>query len=83
MKAASVAWLVEAFTLAIGYWATTLMSFGIGTPEAWLPAASTSVVYTMPASASPAVTLVTTPFTFCSMLTGVTVTPADAKTCLA
>ena len=33
----------------------------------------------MPASASPAVTLVTTPFTFCSRLTGVTVTPAAVE----
>ena len=33
----------------------------------------------MPASASPAVTLVTTPRTFCSRLTGVTVTPAAVE----
>ena len=37
----------------------------------------------MPASASPAVTFVTTPFTFCSRLTGVTVTPAVSKICWA
>jgi len=48
-----------------------------------MEAALTSVMYTIPASASPAVTLVTTPFTFCSRLAGVTVTFAASRTCLA
>ena len=38
---------------------------------------------TMPASASPVVTLVTTPFTFCSKLTGVTETFAASRICFA
>ena len=76
MNAWSVSCNFDAFTLAIGYLATTLMLAGISTASALSPAALTSVMYTIPASASPAVTLVTTPFTFCSRLTGVIVTPA-------
>src|SRR6516165_7824782 len=51
----------------------------MGTPVALASLALTSVTYTMPASASPSVTLVTTPPTFCSSLTGLTVTPAFLK----
>src|SRR5215472_12831242 len=51
----------------------------MGTPVVLLPFASTSVTYTMPASASPRLTLVTTPPTFSSWLTGLTVTPAFLK----
>ena len=70
-------------TDAIGYLATTLMSSGMVTASALSPAAVTSVMYTIPASASPAVTFVTTPFTFCSWLTGVTVIFAASKICAA
>ena len=55
------------------------MSSGISTPSASSPAAVTSVTYTIPASASPEVTLVTTPRTFSSRLTGVTSTPAAVE----
>ena len=51
-------------------------SAGMGTPVALLSLALTSVTYTMPASASPSVTLVTTPPTLVSWLTGLTVTSA-------
>ena len=45
--------------------------------------ALTSVTYTMPASASPRVILVTTPPTLVSSLTGLTVTPAFLKMAVA
>src|ERR1700722_13371203 len=51
----------------------------MATPVVLLPFALTSVTYTMPASASPRLTLVTTPPTFCSWLTGLTVTSAFLK----
>ena len=51
----------------------------MATPAVLLPFALTSVTYTMPASASPRLTFVTTPPTFCSWLTGLTVTPAFLK----
>ena len=73
MKASPTSWFGDAATVAIGYSATTLMSAGMSTLSAASPAAMTSVTYTIPASASPAVTLVTTPRTFCSRLAGVTV----------
>ena len=57
------------------------MSAGISTLSAASPAAVTSVTYTIPASASPAVTLVTTPRTFCSRLAGVTATAAVSRIC--
>ena len=69
--------------MAIGYWAITLMLAGMATASALSDTACTSVTYTIPASASPAVTFVTTPPTFCSLLTGVTVTPADERICRA
>src|SRR6478609_472840 len=81
MNAVPVLALVDSLVTTIGYLAMTLMSSGIGTPSAWSPAARTSVWYTMPASASPVVTLVTMPLTFCSSDTGVTATPAASSTC--
>src|SRR5215469_43410 len=63
-------------TSTIGYSVTSFWPAGMGTPVALLSLALTSVTYTMPASASPRLTLVTTPPTFCSSLTGLTVTPA-------
>ena len=53
-------------TVTIGYCGDDVDVAGISTPSALSPAALTSVAYTIPASASPAVTLVTTPLTFCS-----------------
>src|SRR5215211_4872086 len=47
------------------------------------PPAVTSVAYTIPASASPRETLVTTALTLSSCDTGVTPTPAWSRTCLA
>src|SRR6516225_7018902 len=70
-------------TSTIGYSVTSFWSGGIGTPVALPSLALTSVTYTMPASASPRVTLVTTPPTFCSSLTGLTVTPAFLKMAVA
>ena len=43
MNAWSTSWFFDAFTLAIGYSATTLMSSGISTMSASSPAAVTSV----------------------------------------
>src|SRR5215471_21143874 len=63
-------------TSTIGYSVTSFWFAGMGTPAALLSFALTSVTYTTPASASPSVTFVTTPPTFCSSLTGLTVTPA-------
>src|SRR5215467_14730821 len=66
-------------TSTIGYSVTSFWSAGMGTPVALVSLALTSVTYTMPASASPKVTLVTTPPTLVSSLTGLTVTPAFLK----
>src|SRR5215475_15921691 len=67
-------------TSTIGYSVIAFWSAGIVTPVALLSLALTSVTYTMPASTSPSVTLVTTPPTFDSSLTGLTVTPAFLNT---
>src|SRR5215469_708071 len=64
---------------AIGYLVIAFWLAGMGTPTVLVPFALTSVTYTMPASASPSETFVTTPPTFCSWLTGLTVTPAFLK----
>src|SRR5215470_6087383 len=63
-------------TCTIGYSVVSFWLAGIGTPVALVSLALTSVTYTMPASTSPRVTLVTTPPTLVSSLTGLTVTPA-------
>src|SRR5215475_3843777 len=67
-------------TSTIGYSVIAFWSEGIVTPVALLSFALTSVTYTMPASTSPRVTLVTTPPTLVSWLTGLTVTPAFLNT---
>src|SRR5215469_760680 len=63
-------------TWTIGYSVMSFWLAGMGTPVALPSLALTSVTYTMPASTSPRVTLVTTPPTLVSSLTGLTVTPA-------
>src|SRR5215470_15678073 len=68
---------------AIGYSVTSFWLAGMATPVALASLALTSVTYTMPASASPSVTLVTTPPTLVSWLTGLTVTPAFLKMAVA
>src|SRR5215468_1213375 len=67
-------------TSTIGYSVIAFWSAGMATPVALLSLALTSVTYTMPASTSPSVTLVTTPPTLVSWLTGLTVTPAFLNT---
>src|SRR5215467_7758381 len=67
-------------TCTIGYSVVSFWLAGIGTPVALVSLALTSVTYTMPASTSPRVTLVTTPPTLVSSLTGLTVTPAFLNT---
>src|SRR5262244_1671179 len=64
----------------IGYSVIAFWSVGMVTPVALVSLALTSVTYTMPASTSPRVTLVTTPPTLVSSLTGLTVTPAFLNT---
>src|SRR5215213_4224604 len=55
----------------------------MSTPSTLFPPAVTSVTYTIPASASPRDTLVTTALTLSSCDTGCTLTPAWSRTCLA
>ena len=76
MNAAAPAVFGAFLISAIGYSVVSFTLAGMVTPVAlpWL--ALTSVTYTMPASASPRVILVTTPPTLVSSLTGLTVTPA-------
>jgi hypothetical protein len=69
-----------ALTSTIGYSVIAFWPAGMATPVALVSLALTSVTYTIPASASPKVTFVTTPPTFCSSLTGLTVTPAFLNT---
>src|SRR5215207_949446 len=61
----------------------TFWSSGMSTPSTLSPPAVTSVTYTIPASASPRETLVTTALTLSSCDTGVTLTPALSRICLA
>src|SRR5215469_15537422 len=83
MKAAAPVAFGAPLISAIGYWVVAFWPAGMATPVALASFALTSVTYTMPASASPSVTLVTTPPTFCSWLTGLTVTPAFLKMAVA
>src|SRR6266508_851156 len=55
----------------------------MSTPSTLSPPAVTSLTYTMPASASPSETLVTTALTLSSCETGLTVTPALSRACWA
>src|SRR5215203_3540989 len=61
----------------------TFRSSRMSTPSTSSPPAVTSVTYTIPASASPRETLVTTALTLSSCDTGLTLTPALSRTCLA
>src|SRR5215831_3528722 len=83
MNAAAPAAFGAALSGAIGYSVVSFWLAGITTPVALPSLALTSVTYTMPASASPSVTLVTTPPTLVSSLTGLTVTPAFLKMAVA
>src|SRR5215470_7468674 len=66
--------------VAIGYSVEALSVAGIGTPLTLLPAAITSVTYTMPASTLPVSTWVSTDFTSGCRVTGLTVIPAFLNT---
>src|SRR5215467_8818012 len=70
-------------TAAIGYSVDALSLAGIVTPLTLLPAAITSVTYTMPASTLPVSTWVSTDFTSTCRVTGLTVIPAFLNTCAA
>ena len=83
MNAAPPAVFGASLSSAIGYSVTSFWLAGMVTPAALPSLALTSVTYTMPASASPSVTLVTTPPTLVSWLTGLTVTPAFLKMAVA
>src|SRR5215469_15530053 len=83
MNAAAPAAFGAALSGAIGYSVVSFWLAGITTPVALPSLALTSVTYTMPASASPSVTLVTTPPTLVSSLTGLTVTSAFLKIAVA
>src|SRR6516164_7456906 len=83
MNAAAAVAFGAALSCAIGYAVVSFWLAGMGTPVDLLSLALTSVTYTMPASASPRVTLVTTPPTLVSSLTGLTVTPAFLKMAVA
>src|SRR5215467_6184041 len=83
MNAAAPAAFGALLSSAIGYEVTSFWLAGMVTPVALASLALTSVTYTMPASASPRVTLVTTPPTLVSWLTGLTVTPAFLKIAVA
>src|SRR6516225_6890772 len=65
---------------AIGYMVEALSLAGIVTPLTLLPAAITSVTYTMPASTLPSSTWVSTDFTSGCRVTGLTVIPAFLNT---
>src|SRR5215475_2778431 len=80
MNAFAAVALGASLTCTIGYSVVAFWSAGIVTPVALPSFALTSVTYTMPASTSPRVTLVTTPPTLVSWLTGLTVTPAFLNT---
>src|SRR5215470_564556 len=66
--------------VAIGYSVEALSLAGIGTPLTLLPAAITSVTYTIPASTLPVSTWVSTDFTSGCRVTGLTVIPAFLNT---
>src|SRR5215467_3653495 len=66
--------------VAIGYSVEALSLSGIGTPLTLVPAAFTSVTYTMPASTLPVSTWVSTDFTSGCSVTGLTVIPAFLNT---
>src|SRR5215471_14258716 len=83
MNAAAAVGFGAALSSAIGYSVVSFWSAGMVTPVALPSLALTSVTYTMPASASPRVTLVTTPPTLVSSLTGLTVTLAFLKMAVA
>src|SRR5262245_15108624 len=70
-------------TAAIGYSVEALSVAGTATPLTLLPAAITSVTYTMPASTLPVSTWVSTDFTSGCRVTGLTVIPAFVNTCAA
>src|SRR5262249_23115891 len=67
-------------TAAIGYSVEALSLAGTVTPLTLLPAAITSVTYTMPASTLPVSTWVSTDFTSGCRVTGLTVIPAFLNT---
>src|SRR5262249_57270834 len=67
-------------TAAIGYSVEALSVAGTATPLTLLPAAITSVTYTMPASTLPVSTWVSTDFTSGCRVTGLTVIPAFLNT---
>src|SRR5215472_15671167 len=66
--------------VAIGYSVVALSLAGIVTPLTLLPAAITSVTYTMPASTLPVSTCVSTDFTSGCRVTGLTVIPTLLNT---
>src|SRR5215472_12369245 len=66
--------------VAIGYSVVALSLAGIVTPLTLLPAAITSVTYTMPASTLPVSTWVSTDFTSGCWVTGLTLIPTFLKT---
>src|SRR5215470_14694801 len=80
MNAFAALTLGAALSCTIGYSVIAFWPGGMVTPVALLSLALTSVTYTMPASTSPRMTLVTTPPTLVSSLTGLTVTPAFLNT---
>src|SRR5262249_5079410 len=67
-------------TAAIGYSVEALSVAGTATPLTLLPAAITSVTYTIPASTLPVSTWVSTDFTSGCRVTGLTVIPAFLNT---
>src|SRR6516225_5984049 len=69
--------------VAIGYSVEALSFAGIVTPLTLLPAAITSVTYTMPASTLPVSTWVSTDFTSGCWVTGLTLIPTFLNTCAA
>src|ERR1700755_2090703 len=66
--------------VAIGYSVEALSLAEIGTPFTLVPAAITSVTYTMPASTLPSSTWVSTDFTSGCWVTGLTLIPAFLNT---
>src|SRR5437764_12100220 len=69
--------------VAMGYSVEAFSLAGIVTPLTLLPAAITSVTYTMPASTFPSSTWLSTDFTSGCSVTGLTVIPAFLHTCAA
>src|SRR5690349_18884545 len=63
----------DCWSVTIGYFVSCSDDPGMATEVTWSPAATASVVYTIPASASPSVTLASTDLTSTSWLTGLAV----------